>query len=170
MPATKHIELPTYEGIVGDAAWTAEDALRKLLRLPEYKDERHGGYLTIMDAKTGVVVVTMRVGIVMPEKEEKYISFSIEKARRLYTTHKLDASIVTSIQTRDPDTNKWGGAVWSEYWIVSFSGLPELADEALSTCVAAGLENHPMPEVDAIAITRIAANPYTIPLMRDTLR
>lgn len=166
----KRVELPTYEGVVGDAMWVAEEALRKLLELPEYTDTRAGGYLVLMEAHTGAIVSITRVGVVMPEKEQKYISFASEKARRLFATHKVNPDIVTSWQSRNPDDDKWGGAIWSKNWIVSFSGLPELADEAMSLSVAAAMEKDPMPEDEAKATAAITSNPYTELLLNEVLQ
>jgi hypothetical protein len=38
---------------------------------------------------------------------------------------------VSSWESRDPGHDRWGGAIRIEDLIFSFSGLPELADEAL---------------------------------------
>ena len=69
--------------------------------------------------------------------KKKYLRFSQEKAHRLYSDWLRDPASVSSWQTRQPEIDRYGGAVLfsscQEYCnIISFSGLNELSDEALS--------------------------------------
>ena len=94
---------------------------------------RKGGWLYIADDK-GQMVLHERIGTVTdPEKDRRYQLLSVEKAARLqaHPGHR------TSWQSRDPDRDHWGGAFRTDDgWIISFSGLPELWDEALVLGVA----------------------------------
>ena len=120
-------------------------------------DNKDGGYLTIADRGFINGSEYFTIGKIPSDKRSKYVSFSQEKAHRVLT-HWLRSSfvdknidvakhgiifpedgesVVSSYQTRNPDLGMWGGAVLFEQMysnpnIVSFSGLPELADEALS--------------------------------------
>lgn len=92
----------------------------------KYGDGRKGGYIYIAD-QYGNQLLHKKLGDPDLAKMAKYRSFSREKAERLFenTEHQL------SWQSRDPDANKWGGAVrLPNGVIVSFSGFPELVDEA----------------------------------------
>lgn len=75
------------------------------------------------------------------EKVDKYFSISQEKAHRLYAHWLRNHDVaLSSWQTRDPAQEMWGGAVLFQNasgsprlpYIVSFSGLAEVTDEALS--------------------------------------
>jgi hypothetical protein len=89
--------------------------------------DSRGGYLTIIDLGLGAVLGTARIGAPPPKKSKKYFRFSAEKALRLLRYPKHN----TSRQSRDIKRNKFGGAVRGSQFIVSFSGLPEIWDEAL---------------------------------------
>ena len=69
------------------------------------------------------------------ERGQKYLELAQEKARRL-AEHPDHWS---SWQSRNPDEGKWGGAVNAGAYIFSFSGLPELADEAAMLLTALSL-------------------------------
>ncbi len=94
--------------------------------LPEY-NRRPGGFFCIADGKTGLPLLVKVVGSPPEDKGEKYFSFAQEKARRLakHPEH------MSSWESRDPESDQWSGAVRYGGLIFSFSGLPELADEAL---------------------------------------
>ena len=95
---------------------------------------RGGGYIYICDS-LGRKWLHVKIGYPDPEKEEKYKEFSQEKAERLLANpeHKL------SWQSRNPEDNKWGGAVRLGVvggFIISFSGFPEAVDEAFCISIA----------------------------------
>ncbi len=104
--------------------------------------EKKGGFLKLL-CPGHTDALPLKVGDIPIGKGDKYASFAIEKAHRLYS-HWLresvinpDKSIVSSYQTRNPKENMWGGAVLFDDEnctpeIVSFSGLSEVSDEALS--------------------------------------
>ena len=88
---------------------------------------RKGGYFCVADGLSGSPLLAGLVGEIPLEKVEKYMEFAQEKARRL----SFQIGHVSSWESRDPSHDQWGGAIRIESLIFSFSGLPELADEAL---------------------------------------
>ncbi len=114
-----------------------EDAYSQIKRLLECANEilpagmeRHGGYLTILDAKTGQLLTILAAGTMSPAKNEKYLQFSQEKALRLFANenHK------TSYESRDEENLKFAGAIRGEEFIYSFSCDQQDVDEAI--CVS----------------------------------
>lgn len=110
----------------------AEQGVRLLI---ERCDVKQGyGYLTVLDC-TGhaEILINCRVNIFQTDKEAgKYLEMSQEQAWRLCKIQ----SDHTSFQSRDPDNNKFGGAIKIGYIILSFAGLPEIDNEALVIYVA----------------------------------
>ena len=108
--------------------------------------DRNGGYFSLFiryDSRGGpmflVPLVTCIVGSVPVQKLLKYMQLSCEKAERLM---RIDYH-VTSWQSRNPEYKTktkpwglWGGAVTGDELVWSFSGLPELVDETLTTLTA----------------------------------
>lgn len=94
---------------------------------------KDSGYLTVLHVPTGNLWFTAQIGQCPSDKAEKYMCFSIEKACRLHTnpSHQL------SSESRNPDKDCWGGAVKAGNLILSFSGLPEEADESLVIWISA---------------------------------
>lgn len=100
----------------------------------KFGEGRTGGFLYISD-ENGRMCVHIRLGTPDPSKYSKYIEFSKEKAERLRT--RIDAGEWLSFQSRDPEKNQFAGAFLAPYKrIISFSGLPEMIDEAFVTCLA----------------------------------
>ena len=105
------------------------------------------GYLTILDARTGFIICTLPFLEIPVEKEELYFRLSQEKADRLYSwvNKHLPApnNHTTSYESRDESMDHYGGSVYGEFkafefnvqfhiqLILSFSGMPELIDEAM---------------------------------------
>lgn len=89
---------------------------------------RRGGYLCVAEGDTGNPHFTVLVGgSVSQEKLPKYYRLAHEKAVRLARNPKH----ISSFQSRD-GKERFGGAVRTlNGWILSFSGFPELIDEAL---------------------------------------
>ncbi|MCX6723809.1 MAG: hypothetical protein NT155_01380 [Candidatus Staskawiczbacteria bacterium] len=129
------------------------------------KLDRNYGYFTVMDtAALGRIKLICEIGVCPPEKAEKYRTFSQEKAVRLFVNSAHD----TSWQTRNPGENKWAGAVRAGSLIFSFSGLPELDDEALMTFVAsqAGL----IDRFKVIEIASISRNKHIYDILSEQTR
>lgn len=101
--------------------------------LSEADQQRAGGYFCVMDRSQGdgapaIPMLLTAVGHIPIDKAQKYHDLAIEKAQRLIAR----PDTMSSYQTRLPGYGKWGGAIASRGGIVlSFSGLPEHADEAL---------------------------------------
>ena len=117
---------------------------RKLVRisrgLPSNTEKKKaGGVLTLaLDGMSDRHVI--EVGKIASEKGDKYTRLSQEKAFRLYADWlRNPRQTVSSWQTRQPEMDRWGGAVLfrpaGSCNIISFSGLTELCDEALSLLV-----------------------------------
>ncbi|HLC45031.1 MAG TPA: hypothetical protein VJK50_04300 [Patescibacteria group bacterium] len=116
--------------------------------------DRTGGYFCLVDPDSGFCVILFRIGTVAADKGQKYYSFAQEKALRLraHPEHR------SSWQSRNPDQSQWGGAVKAKTYIFSFSGLPELADEAAMLELAVDLG-----ELDLMAafhLARISDNDF----------
>jgi hypothetical protein len=92
--------------------------------------DRDGFYLTMhYQACGGWVSEQRKIGTVPPDKEDKYRNFSREKCIRLsgYPDH------VCSMQSRNPELDRYGGAIKVRGGFVGISGLPETYDEIGST-------------------------------------
>jgi len=126
----------------------------------EFGNGSGGGYLFICD-EDGRQLLHKRIASPAPEKRKKYVALSREKAVRLlrHVEHLL------SWQSRDPENNKWGGAIrLPSGHIISFSGFPELVDEALCMSLARFLKLIGGEEVDAFA--KVGANDNFEPVHR----
>jgi len=109
--------------------------------------EKKGGFLTFLSGRANgsviELVAPLPIGTYDTRKIEKYVRIAQEKAFRLYA-HWLRApdEALSSFQTRNPEEIMWGGAVLFNLSkleghlrtckIISFSGLAEVTDEALS--------------------------------------
>ena len=112
---------------------------------------RRGGYLTVLNWKRKEFVLCAKVGQVSKTKAWEHETMAREKAWRLvsHTGHE------TSFESRDPvaevrvyDESRmhypvrteqwghWGGAVRGNRYVFSFSGFPELLDEAMMFVLA----------------------------------
>lgn len=103
--------------------------------LPADDQWRNGGWICIVDTRedpSGRMILHQQVGQVSDEKVAKYRTFSLEKAQRLI--NRPDDR--TSFQSRNEAAQQYGGAIRFKDYIISFSGLPELWDEALVLFIA----------------------------------
>ena len=96
------------------------------------------------------------IGEVRNFKAERYQTFCKEKANRLEAHFISSDSHFSSFQSRDVSLDRWGGAVMAlgkKNWkyIFSFSGLPELADEALVLLTAMKVEFMTLDQATMIA-------------------
>lgn len=97
-------------------------------------ERRHGGQMFILrvDGMTYRPHILSPVGVIVDEeKGRRWQINAIEKAVRL-SRHNDTISWLT----RDPDDGKYGGAIRASGYILSFSGFPELADEAFMVVLA----------------------------------
>ncbi len=111
-----------------------------------------GGYISVFDLGDKRLEYVGVVGEPAPhEKWSAYAYNSGEKGTRLLATHE-ELGHLTSFESRDPENGKWGGAIVAGYYIFSFSGLPEQADEAVMLVVAVELNVLSLVDASAIAI------------------
>jgi hypothetical protein len=127
-----------------EIAQMVEGMLGIMLALSIIDLTRTGGFVAVLEIRNGPTartpILVARIGEVSQAKHQKYHDFSAEKALRLQTySHSDGHQHVSSWQSRDPDQDRWGGAILAGMHILSFSGLPELADEALMLAVAVKL-------------------------------
>ena len=104
-------------------------------------DCRSGGYLTIMDAKTGTILAIIACGKIPEEKKALYLKFSQEKAQRLF--EHLVVGHMTSYESKDDANEKYAGAICGSKYIISFSGHKADVDEAISISAFYMIEAHP---------------------------
>ncbi|MFA5644582.1 MAG: hypothetical protein WC928_03610 [Patescibacteria group bacterium] len=128
----------------------------------EDRETDRRGYLTLLDGLSGKIIFTVPFGEIPDEKREKYFEFSQEKAKRLFENFSKKGH-TTSFQSRDEEKQQYGGAIYINYHsgaiILSFSGMPELIDEAIMIVLADKLltDIKTFPNTKIEAVTR---NPY----------
>ncbi|MCR4277813.1 MAG: hypothetical protein NUV85_02240 [Candidatus Berkelbacteria bacterium] len=89
-----------------------------------------GGMFCLMDEATGLMVIEpTKIGEIANGKKGQYTAFCREKATRL-RENRANGHF-QSWESRDPESDKWGGAISDGNHIWSFSGLTEEQDEAL---------------------------------------
>ena len=133
--------------------------------LPEY-ERRAGGYFCLSTVcYSNAPLRVMMVGDPPADKRAKYFELCIEKANRLIANGLGPQQHKLSWQSRNEAYDQWGGAVrWGDY-VFSFSGLPELADEALMLYLLytahgwGGVSSHPS-DVDLARLGSISGNPH----------
>jgi hypothetical protein len=88
---------------------------------------RKGGYFCLSRTNARRILLVTQIGeIDSDEKADKYRLFCQEKSIRLacWPDH------VSSFQSRNESAEQYGGAILTSEYILSFSGFPELWDEA----------------------------------------
>jgi len=109
------------------------------INVPGNEDRsRQGGYLVIREKGSGKILLLARVGQFPPADTEKYLNFAQEKGARLNKL--IAAGDISSWGSRDPESGKWGGAIVAGDLIVSFSGLKEIIDEAVTLVLSLRLD------------------------------
>ncbi len=93
------------------------------VRIPDARGK--GGYLCVASLD-GYILGILGLGKISKLKADKYFGLCQEKAKRLAA----NPDHLSSWQTRDESKNQFGGAIRTNYVILSFSGFPELLDEA----------------------------------------
>jgi hypothetical protein len=116
------------------------------------ESSRGGGYFCLADAATGQPFLVILIATAPVGKASKYMNFAVEKARRLaeHPEH------VSSWQSRDENNEKYAGAIRGRHFIFSFSGLPQLWDEAAMVVVSERLDEG----VNSPAILAASSNPH----------
>lgn len=119
--------------------------------------EKQGGYLTILNAKTGVVIAIIAIGKIPVDKQEKYFQVSLEKARRVFFS-KLSSSFLT----RSPQDEKYAGAIMGKEYIYSFSGHSEENDEVITLMLSYEEERYIPDEFKDASREKSDVNPMRI--------
>ena len=122
--------------------------------------DRKGGYLFL-----GLHGLSERhllqIGVFSPDKDGWYKRLAQEKGHRLYSQWLRDpASSLSSWQTRQPELKQYGGAILfnshtDRPHVISFSGINEHSDEAVSLSVGLQLGF----TTDVARILEISDNP-----------
>ena len=124
-----------------------------------------GGYFLVADPQTGFPLGSLFIGDVPDDKAARYIELAQEKPLRL-AANMISLGHVLSWQSRNPEENLWGGAVYIRIGnvILSFSGFPELWDEAIGLVTASiGLN---VPATSLVPLAEISSNRAFFRLMK----
>ncbi|HEY4498740.1 MAG TPA: hypothetical protein VJH94_01615 [Candidatus Paceibacterota bacterium] len=124
-------------------------------------DDRKGGYCCVADHEGRIHAVFLVGQLPDREKREKYFYLCQEKAARLaqHSDH------ISSWQSRNPQDGRWGGAVKGREFILSFSGLPELWDEASMLVAARSFYPRLISEEGSTEIEKLSGNPHVQKLL-----
>ncbi len=135
----------------------AEVVIANFLEIPDYPKDKASGYLAERRKKDGRVLFVTQVGECPLGKIHRYFHFSLEKGERLFQFFHSRGD-VSSWQSKSNEEEKYPGAIIAGESILSFSGLPALADEALSLIIA--LRRNMMTSQQASDIAHLSSNPY----------
>lgn len=137
---------------------TALELFERMRSLDLVEETRAGGYMTVQDLTDGLAepLLVARIchdeGHLTKEQSSDYSGFSREKLDRIAHYYMVDPSrSKSSWQSRDEHAKKYGGAIRAGTYILSFSGLPEQADEALMLALAVKLGLLALREASEIA-------------------
>jgi hypothetical protein len=113
--------------------------------------KRQGGYLVVMNHRSEELVLLAKVGQISKELTHKCETLAREKAWRLYSrvgdwtsfeSRDVEAEVMVYDYSQPPQLaytrpwGQWGGAVRGNRYIFSFSGFPEMLDEAMMFVLA----------------------------------
>lgn len=93
--------------------------------------EKNSGYIAVVLRSNGRLILHAQIGNCPEDKARKYRDLSLEKAERVCAT-----KTISSWATRDPKKEKYGGGIATSKYAIGFSGMPEVADEALVIVLA----------------------------------
>ena len=126
-----------------------------------------------MDGITGNIIFTIPFGEIPEEKRQKYFELSQEKATRLFSqvNMHLPDGHTSSFQSRNEENEQYGGAIYvnchSTVFILSFSGMPELIDEAMMLVLADKLSRNSINKSLRVPIEACERNPFWKSLLKD---
>lgn len=123
-----------------------------------HHEGKKGGWLCVSNS-TGQVQAVLMIGTVPDsEKSRRYFNYCQEKAARL-AEHR---NHVSSWQSRDPDKDRWGGAIRCKEHILSYSGLSsDLWDEAIVLTIGYIYPYRIILHADLEHICKISSNNHT---------
>lgn len=140
----------------------AKEALAAVLAELGPSVDRYGGYISTKFVRDDRFLINQElVGEVRNGKDDKYREFSHEKAQRLEMNF-YQLGHLSSFQSWKPEEDQWGGSIigMDPYMgvehIFSFSGLPELGDEAMMLYVAVSMDYLSLE--DALKIAEVSNN------------
>ncbi len=121
------------------------------------RPESKSGYFTLRSTKDDRPLIKVQIGECPIDKYAKYHFFSWEKSQRLLA-NMANKNHLSSWQSRVEEEEMYAGAIVADDFILSFSGLPELADEAvmLVTALFLGWANYQ----EMAAIAKLSNNPF----------
>ena len=126
----------------------AECILSGMAELPDFPKDSNGGYFSVSDRMTGETLLLIPIGEVTDQNLIRYRGFCLEKVRRLIQ----NPAHLSSWQSKNKTRERYAGAVLLPgNMVLSFSGLPELADEALCLILAIILDWTSQAYADEIA-------------------
>lgn len=126
----------------------AQDVMKEIS--PLFKSGKNYGFFSIRAKNKELILPAVEIGNVPSENEKEiYSFFSEEKSERLLSH--WEEGHITSYESRDPQNDKWGGAVLSLANLgFSFSGCREDEDEAFSTEMALRVDQMTSPYIGEI--------------------
>lgn len=122
-----------------------DQAMHYCLTHPKNTDQsKQAGYFSLRDVSTGQIIFAIMLGKTSKENLEKYLQLSFEKSEKLYKLYQKNFQYFSSWQFRDPEKSLLAGAIRTDKYILSFSGLQELFDElfVLEFALTMGWCNH----------------------------
>lgn len=118
----------------------------------ELEPGRGGGYVCVADPDDGIPIHTQLCGDISKEKAIGCHAFAQEKTRRLATHPEHKSSHESrDVQDTDKTKHKYGGAVRTVLFLISFSGFSEKLDEAIVLYISVRLGFLSDNEAQAIA-------------------
>ena len=142
----------------GDIVDVVTRLVKECAKFPNNKEpDNKSGYLTIRSRKDGRLLIKVQIGECPIDKCGKYAFFSWEKSERLLANIKINDHL-SSWQSRAVDEEMYAGAIATNDFVLSFSGLPELADEAVVLVAALTFNWANWNEV--VTIVEISKNPF----------
>ena len=180
--AKAHISLNYFlEDLIG----ITQDTLDALLELDEYTegrgDKQGSGYLVVVDVTTSNLVICLHFGTEKVAKEAdlvgpdflRFLDLRLKRALgnaiRLWASHRKSKTCITAFQCANLENQEGGGAVVSNGFILSCSGLGDEADEALATGIARRMILNRMSQAQALRIAKISRNSLIKPLLNEIL-
>lgn len=110
----------------------------------------------VADGTTGKVLFGPSFAHLPAAKIGEHLVSCEEKAMRLAG----NPDHISSWQSRNPEMDRWGGAIRAGSLILSMSGMREAADEALMLAVARKILKSPEEQQLLDQIAKLSKNPY----------
>lgn len=130
-------------------------------------NDKTGGIFYCLNWSTGKFLLMANIGYNDPKQVPARMAVAQEKAYRTFLLTGR-TSFVTSYDSREPALGLWGGAVGiqsrkGDDLVLSFSGLPELWDEAAMFVTA--VRSHLVSQYMVLAQISEERNPHLRPLL-----